>query len=207
MRKISLLVCLALGLTCTATAKGDAEAGKTKSVTCAACHMADGNSSIDLYPKIAGQHQAYLFKQLKDFKLGSTTGGAEGRVDPVMGAQVAALSEQDMQDLAAYFAEQKASPGSTPEDVIAEGSRLYRGGDLERGITACIACHGPRGDGMGLANFPDISGQHATYIKTQLESFRAGKRANDHNSMMRDIAMRLTDKDIDILAKYLGGLH
>ena len=101
-----------------------------------------------------------------------------------------------MLDISAYFASQEAKEGTTPEDVIEVGQQLYRGGDLERGITACIACHGPRGNGMELANFPDISGQHPAYIKSQLEQFRSGQRANDLNGMMRDIAKRLTDDDI-----------
>lgn len=207
MKRLGLLFCFAMCLPVSTYAEGDAEAGKNKSIACAACHGNDGNSAIDMNPKLAGQHESYLVKQLMDFKTASQTGGAEGRNNAVMNGMAAPLSEQDMKDIAAYFASQEATPGETPEDVIEMGQKLYRGGDEERGITACIACHGPRGNGMGLANFPDISGQHATYIKSQLEQFRSGQRANDPNGMMRDIAMRLTDKDIDILAKYLGGLH
>ena len=207
MKKLGLLFCITLGLSTTAMASGDPEAGKNKAVTCAACHGNDGNSMLDIYPKIAGQHSAYLVKQLKEFRQAAQTGGAEGRNDPVMSAQAMALSDQDILDLAAYFSDQKEKQGTTPEDVVEAGAKLYRGGDTDRGITACIACHGPRGNGMGLANFPDISGQHAPYIKAQLEKFRSGDRANDLNGMMRDIAKRLTDEDIDILSKYMGGLH
>lgn len=212
MRKTSLLVCLTFAISTQLMAasdspKGDPEAGEVKSATCAACHNADGNSALEINPKLAGQHASYLVKQLKEFKLASQTGGKEGRNNAVMNGMAAALSEQDMLDIAAYFESQTATPGATPEDVIAAGEQLYRGGDMERGITACIACHGPRGDGMGLANFPDISGQHVAYIKSQLEAFRSGQRANDPNGMMRDIAVRLTDADIDILSKYLSGLH
>ena len=102
---------------------------------------------------------------------------------------------------------QTPSEGETPEDVIEAGSKLYRGGDLERGITACTACHGPRGNGTSLSGFPDISGQHTAYLKAQLEAFRSGQRANSHNGMMEDIAKRLTDQDIDILSKYISGLY
>ncbi len=123
-----------------------------------------------------------------------------------MAGMVAALSEQDMHDLAAYYASQTMKAGSTPEDVVEAGQKLFRGGDMQRGIAACIACHGPRGVGHSLANFPKISFQHAAYIKTQLESFRNGSRANDMNGMMRDVAKKLTDEDIEILSKYLGGL-
>ena len=207
MKKLGLLFCITLGLSATAVANGDPEAGKTKAVTCAACHGNDGNSMLEIYPKIAGQHTAYLVKQLKEFRQAAQSGGAEGRNDPVMSAQALALSDQDIADLGAYFADQTEKEGTTPEDVVSAGDKLYRGGDEERGITACVACHGPRGNGMGLANFPDISGQHAPYIKAQLEKFRSGQRANDLNGMMRDIAKRLTDEDIEVLSKYLGGLH
>ena len=124
-----------------------------------------------------------------------------------MNGFAAGLSEQDILDLAAYFSSQEMSAGETPEDMVEAGAALYRGGDAERGVTACIACHGPKGNGMELAGFPDVSGQHATYTKTQLEMFRSGGRANDLNGMMRDIAQRLTDEDIEILSHYLSGLH
>lgn len=207
MKKLGLLFCFAIGFSTFANAEGDAEAGKNKAAVCAACHGNDGNSMIDMNPKLAGQHQAYLVKQLKDFKTAAETGGKEGRNNAVMNGMAAALSEQDMKDIAAWYASQEAKDGTTPEDVVEAGAKLYQGGDLERGITACIACHGPRGNGMGLAYFPDISGQHAAYIKSQLEQFKSGDRANDLNGMMRDIAKKLTDEDIDILSKYLGGLH
>lgn len=207
MKNIGLLVCLCLGLSASAMAMGDAEAGKDKSATCGACHGADGNSAIDINPKLAGQHEAYIVKQLNEFKLASQTGGAEGRNNAVMNGMAAALSEQDTQDIAAYFSNQKATAGETPEDAVEAGSKLYLGGDLQRGITACIACHGPRGDGSSLSGFPDISGQHSAYNKAQLEAFRSGQRSNSLNGMMADIAKRLTDKDIEILSAYLAGLH
>ncbi|MBU2876484.1 MULTISPECIES: c-type cytochrome [Alteromonadaceae] len=209
MKKLGLLVCLTVGFSASVFAKGDAQAGEglVTSKGCVACHGADGNSPLDIYPSIAGQHAEYIAKQLKELKLGGETAGAEGRYDPVMSSQAALLNEQEMLDLAAYFATQEAKPGTTPEDVVEKGGELYRGGDLERGITACIACHGPRGNGLGLAGFPDISGQKAAYLKSQLEKFKAGSRANDLNGMMRDIAAKLTDEDIETLSQYLGGLH
>lgn len=207
MKKLALLCCLTLGFSLSVSAQGDAEAGKAKSATCAACHGADGNSAVPTQPNLAGQHANYTAKQLREFKQAAQSGGSEGRNNAIMNGMAMPLSEQDMLDLAAYFESQEAKPGTTPEDVIEKGQALYRGGDLERGITACIACHGPRGNGMGLAGFPDISGQHATYLKTQLEMFRSGERANDLNGMMRDIASKLSDEDIEILSKYLGGLH
>tara|TARA_R110000744_G_scaffold253826_3_gene369548 strand:+ start:6654 stop:7289 length:636 start_codon:yes stop_codon:yes gene_type:complete len=207
MKMMGLLVSVFLGLSAGAMAAGDIEAGKTKSVACGACHGADGNSMIDMNPKLAGQHADYLVKQLQEFKLASQTGGEEGRNNAVMNGMAAALSEQDMQDIAAYFSSQTAKEGEAPEDAIAAGSKLYRGGDLARGITACTACHGPRGNGTSLSGFPDISGQHTTYLKAQLEAFRSGQRANSHNGMMADIAKRLSDQDIDVLSKYIAGLY
>ena len=208
MKKIAMFVGLYLGLTGVAmAATGDAEAGQQKSAVCAACHGPDGNAPSDMYPKIAGQHESYLLKQLKDFKLAAETGGEQGRANAIMQGQVMMLSEQDMADLAAYFASQDMEGGAAPEDVIAAGKKLFVAGDESRGIAACAACHGPRGDGMALANFPNISGQHAAYTKQQLELFRSGERANDMNNMMRDVASKLTDKDIEILSQYIQGLY
>jgi cytochrome c553 len=207
MKQLRLLICLVLGVSGASLAQGNAEEGQKKSVACGACHGADGNSVIDMNPKLAGQHASYLVKQLTEFKLASETSGKQGRNNAVMNGMAAALSEQDMLDIAAYFSSQKQSPGEAPEDVILAGQKLYRGGDTTRGVTACIACHGPHGDGMSLAGFPDISGQHTTYLKAQLEAFRSGDRNNSHNGMMGDIAKRLTDADIDILSKYIAGLY
>lgn len=208
MRKIALSITLLFGLISSAHAvTGDVEAGKAKSVTCAACHGADGNSTLAMYPKIAGQHADYIYKQLKEFKLGMESGGKEGRYDVAMSGMAMPLSDQDMKDLSVYFASQTTKSGSTPENVVEAGQYLYRGGDMERGIPACQACHGPRGVGQSLAGFPKVSFQHPEYIKAQLEKFRSGDRNNDANGMMRDIAVKLTDKDIEILSKYMAGLH
>lgn len=208
MRNIALSLTMLFGLIGSAQATdGDVEAGKTKSATCAACHGPDGNATIPMYPKIAGQHAGYIYKQLKEFKLAMETGGKEGRMNAVMGGMVMPLSDQDMKDLSAYFASQTMTAGSTPEDIIPAGQALYRGGDMERGIPACQACHGPRGVGQSLAGFPKVSFQHPEYIKSQLELFRSGKRANDMNGMMQDIAVKLTDEEIDIISKYMAGLH
>lgn len=211
MKKLVIALSLLLGFAVQAQAQastidGDAEAGKTKSATCAACHGADGNSLIPNQPSLAGQSAEYLFKQLQDFKAAAQSGGEEGRNNAIMNGMAMPLSEQDMKDLAVYFSEQKPKPGSTPEDVIAAGEKLYRGGDQDRGITACIACHGARGEGLSLARFPKLSDQHSDYIAAQLKLFRSGDRANDHNGMMRAVAKKLTDKDIEILSKYVVGL-
>ncbi|KLN63349.1 MULTISPECIES: c-type cytochrome [Vibrio] len=205
MKKLALI--LSLLASCSVWAQGNIEAGKAKSQTCVACHGADGNSQLAMYPKIAGQHAKYIEKQLKEFKLGMTSNGKQGRMDPVMSGMAMPLSEEDMKDLAAYYASLPISHNTTPENVVDTGKVLYTSGDAERGLTACIACHGPRGDGTELSGFPKISGQHADYIKAQLVKFRDGSRGNDMNEMMRDIAKKLTDEDIDTLSKYVGGLH
>lgn len=184
--------------------KGDIEAGKAKSATCVACHNADGNATVPMYPKLAGQHEAYLFAQLQDFKKAVDTSNAEGRVDPVMAGMVAPLSEQDMQDLAAYFASQTVSPGAAEGN--AAGQKLYFSGDASRGITACVACHSVDGNGMGAAGFPVVASQNVDYLKGQLEKFRAGSRNNDLNGMMRNIAAKLSDEDIKALSEYMSSL-
>ena len=208
MKKFAILLGLFFGTTGIALAQsGDAEAGKEKSQVCAACHGPNGESPTDMYPHLAGQHQKYLLKQLKDFKLASETGGEEGRNNAVMMGQVASLSEQDMADLAAFYASQDEPKGETPEDLIARGEDFFRRGNPESNIPSCAGCHGPRGNGMGLAAFPDISGQHAAYTKSQLEMFRSGERANDPNGMMQGVAEKMTDEEIELMSKFLSGLY
>lgn len=176
---------------------GDVKAGQEKSMMCASCHGVDGNSPIAMYPKLAGQSASYVAKQLADFKSGD-------RVDPVMAGMVAALSEQDMNDLAAYFAVQIPTAGQAEGSDI--GRKLYFGGDANKGITACVACHGVKGKGMAQAGFPSVAGQNAAYLKKQIASFREGSRGNDRNKMMRNIAIKLSDSDIDELVSYMSSL-
>lgn len=197
------------GFSCLVNAapEGSAEAGQAKAATCAACHGSDGNSPLSMYPKIAGQHAKYLEKQMNEFKLAASTGGKEGRNNAIMNGMAMGLSDQDMKDLSAYFASQQMSAGTTPEDVVAEGQKLYMAGDAERGVTACVACHGPKAAGTGLSGFPKLSGQYPEYLKAQLELFRSGERHNDLNEMMSDVAKKLTDHDIEVLSKYISGLH
>ncbi|WP_371189676.1 cytochrome c [Thalassotalea maritima] len=179
------------------TFTGDVDAGKAKAMVCAACHGADGNQPLPNHPKLAGQHEQYLVKQLQDFKSGA-------RNNAIMAGQVATLSNEDMQNLAAYFASQKLTPVAAEANEY--GKKLYQGGDAARGITACIACHGTDGKGAGLAGFPKVGSQTADYMKLQLEQFRSGARNNDMNSMMANIAAKLTDKDIAALAEYMASL-
>ena len=205
MKKLALI--LTLLASCSAFAQGDIEAGKAKSAMCGACHGADGNSLIVQNPKLAGQHATYLEKQIKEFKLGATSGGKQGRVDAVMGGMVMALTEQDIVDIAAYFASNTISDNSSTEESMKLGEKLYRAGDIKRGLPACSACHGVRGNGTEWSGFPKISGQHADYVKVQLEKFRNGTRTNDMNMMMQDVAAKLTDSEISALSHYVGGLH
>lgn len=210
MKKLALSLTMLMGAFAANNAiafDGDATAGKAKAATCVACHGVDGNKPLPNHPKIAGQHAEYIYKQLKEFKLGMTSGGKEGRMDPSMSAMAMPLSDQDMKDVAAYFSSMNMTPGTTPEDVVELGSKLYKAGDAERGIPACAACHGPRGNGTSLSGFPKVSFQNADYIKLQLEKFRDESRNNDLNGMMRDIAKKMTDKDIEVLSKYISGLH
>ncbi|MFT5880389.1 MAG: cytochrome c553 [Moritella sp.] len=207
MKSLVLSFAMLIGLMGTAQAAGDVAAGEVASATCAACHGADGNSPASIYPKLAGQNASYIVKQLKDFQLAMQTGGTKGRNNPTMMGMSAMLTEQNIEDLGAFYAAQTMKPEETPTDVVAAGQLLYRGGDIERGIAACIACHGPRGNGSETAKFPKISGQHADYIKSQLEKFSSQERANDRNGMMHDIAYKMKPADMEIIAKYLGGLH
>lgn len=176
---------------------GDVKAGQEKSVMCASCHGADGNSLVSMYPKLAGQSASYTAKQLANFKSGE-------RKDPIMAGMVAALSEQDMNDLGAYFAVQTPTVGTGEGSAV--GQKIYFGGDVNKGVTACVACHGVKGKGMSQASFPGVAGQNADYLKKQITSFRSGSRGNDNNSMMRNIAIKLSDSDIDELVKYMSSL-
>lgn len=176
---------------------GDVKAGQEKSAMCVACHGTDGNSVVAMYPKLAGQSANYLAKQLADFKSGV-------RVDPIMAGMVAGLSTTDMDDLAAYYAVQTSTPGTSETSEI--GHKLYFGGDAKKGVAACVACHGVKGKGMAQAGFPAIAGQNSDYLKKQLATFKDGSRSNDNNKIMRNIAIKLSDSDVDAVVKYLSSL-
>jgi len=174
--------------------------GKAKSITCAACHNADGNSAITQYPKLAGQSADYLVKQLQEYKSGV-------RVNAIMAGMVAPLSPQDMEDLAAYFASQQIARAAADPALAPVGEAIFRGGNLNSGVSACMACHGPNGAGNPAAKFPAIAGQHAEYTEIQLKAFRAMERANDAGQMMRGVAAKLTDPEIKAVASYIQGLQ
>lgn len=178
------------------------DAGRTKSATCAACHGVDGNSVTPDWPSLAGQHTAYMVKQLKAFKAGD-------RVNVTMKPFADMLTDQDMADIAAYFSAQKPVPKGADPALVNLGQQIYRGGVPQRGIAACIACHGPSGDGNPLAAYPRISGQHATYVARTLGEYAAGTRRSDAdlNQMMRNEAKSLQDDEIKALASYVQGLN
>jgi len=183
-----------------ANAAGNKEAGKAKSATCAACHGADGNSTIAQNPNLAGQSADYLLKQLKEFK-------SMKRNNATMSGMVAALSEQDMEDLAAYYASNKAKPGAADETLVKQGELIYRAGNASKGLSACIGCHGPTGAGNAAAKFPALSSQHSDYIVTQLKAFSSGARANDAGDMMQNIASKMNPADMKAVASYIQGLN
>lgn len=205
MNKIFVSLLLTLGLCGTAQAAdavvGDAAAGQAKTAVCGACHGPDGNSLAPNFPKLAGQGQRYLLKQLHEIKDGK-------RVVLEMTGLLTNLNEQDLADIAAYYANQKGSVGAADEKLVARGEALFRGGKLNEGMPACTGCHSPNGIGNAAAGFPHLGGQHADYIKKQLTAFREGERTNDGDTMvMRSIAAKLSNKDIEALSQYIQGLH
>lgn len=189
----------ALGMTPSVMAAGDVNAGKNKAMVCAACHGADGNSPMDMYPKLAGQHESYIAKQLADFKSGA-------RQNAMMAPMAADLSEQDMADLGAFYASKQTSPGAVSEEMLALGETIYRAGNSETGVPACMACHGPNGKGIPAAGWPKLSGQFPAYIEAQLHAFAQGERNNDANDMMRDIAAKMSEAEIKAVSAYVYGL-
>lgn len=202
MKKLFLIAatCTFLGSSLTALAAGDAAAGQQKSATCAACHGNDGNSANPEWPTLAGQHEKYLVKQLMEFKSGA-------RVNATMNGMAAGLSDQDMADLAAYYSKQTVTPGEADPELVELGQQLYRGGNMVTGVAACTACHGPTGSGNPEAQFPALAGQHALYLENQLKAFRAGQRANDAGQMMRNIAAKMSDAEIQAVSSYIQGLR
>lgn len=180
---------------------GDSEAGRlVANQVCAVCHGTDGNSPLSANPNLAGQHAEYLYKQLVEFKSGA-------RANAIMAGMVANLSDDDMRNLAAYYAAQSAKESSAKNlDLATAGQTLYRGGVPDKGIAACAACHSPDGAGIPPV-YPRVSGQHSEYTTAQLRAFRSGDRNNDPNSMMRMVSSRLSDEEIKALAEYISGLH
>ncbi|MDJ0832599.1 MAG: c-type cytochrome [Gammaproteobacteria bacterium] len=177
----------------------DIEAGKAKSALCMACHGADGNSTNVIWPRLAGQHASYLAKQLRDYKSGK-------RVNATMQGMVAALTEEDMDNLAAFYSSQQPTEATYDDALLAKGQDIYRGGITETSVAACMGCHSPSGDGNGPAAYPSLKGQHMEYTVSQLKAFKDGVRANDGGKMMRNVANRMSDQEMQAVAAYLAGM-
>lgn len=201
MKKLLASLVLVLGVVGTAQAAGDATAGQSKVAVCGGCHGVDGNSVMANFPKLAGLGEKYLLKQMTDIR-------DDKRPVVEMTGLLAASSDQDLADMAAFFASQEISGGAANAELAEKGEALYRGGNLATGLPACSGCHSPSGKGNGPAAFPRISGQHAQYIEIQLNKFRAGERTNDGEArMMRDIASKMSDAEIKALSSYISGLR
>lgn len=195
----SLLLVLSLQV----FAQGDPAAGQAKSAVCAACHGMDGNSAVPNWPKLAGQHEQYLVRQSQLIKSGA-------RPVPEMAGIVAGVSDQDFMDIAAYFASQPRKGGVADEAAVELGERIYRAGNAESGVPACMACHGPAGEGNPLSGYPALAGQHAMYTAKMLTSFRAGDNWGEDDNLshvMNGSAEELEDDEIQAVASYIQGLH
>jgi cytochrome c553 len=181
---------------------GDPEKGKEKAgQICQACHGLDGNGipGQPVWPKIAGQHPRYIYKQLNNFKNSE-------RWNAQMSPMAMPLTDEEMRNLAAYYASLEQSGGVAEPELVALGEQLYRAGNPQSGVPACSGCHGPAGMGNNLARFPRISGQFSEYTDQTLKLFRAMERHNDPNGMMRGVAANLTDNEIAALSAYIEGL-
>ncbi len=211
MKRIAMIAVMTLAFVGFSEAAGDAQAGQAKAAICSACHGADGNSATPAFPKLAGQGEKYMVKQLMDMKEGK-------RVVNEMLAFLPALTEQDIADISAFYAAQPTTLNQADPDLVELGKSLYMAGNKETGVTACAACHSPTGAGNETAAFPKLGGQHAAYTALQLRKFALGARhegaavaevrVNDGDTrMMRDVAFRLKDYEIEALASYISGLH
>jgi cytochrome c553 len=198
-----LLLLTSLHTQAQSQSEGDAAIGQSKAAICAACHAADGNSMVPQWPKLAGQHAAYVERQTILIKSGA-------RPVPEMVGIVATMSDQDFADVAAFFATQKNNGGVADETLSAQGEQLWRAGNAETGVPACMACHGPGGEGNPLSGYPALAGQHGVYTSKMLERFRDGenwgeKDASSH--VMNGVAARLSDEEIAAVASFIQGLY
>ena len=189
-----------LSVSATPALAGDAAAGAQKSAVCGACHGATGSSINPEWPNLAGQHESYIVAQLQSFKQAI-------RDNPLMMPNAALLSDQDMQDLGAHFASQTPAGLEADPSIYITGEKLYRGGDSERKLPACIACHGPQGRGNGPAKYPALRTQHAVYTYNQLKAYAEGRRRTPGNDIMQVVAAKLADNEMRALASYTQGLR
>lgn len=199
MKKV--IVCLMIGLSWAgfSVAAGNAEAGKAKVATCSGCHGADGNSVIPSFPKLAGQGEVYLTKQLIDIRDG-------GRQIAAMTGILTGKSDQDLADMAAFYASQEISQGQTDAALFELGQKIYRAGIPSKGVASCTACHSPTGAGNAQAGFPALGGQHAEYIASSLKAYRAGTRVNGSAALMQQVAAIMSDAEIEAVSSYIAGL-
>jgi len=179
---------------------GDAAKGQAKTAVCAACHAADGNSTIAINPTLAGQGEKYLIKQLNDFK-------SKARNSAIMFPMASMLSDEDIVNVAAYYSQQKVQHMAVAEEYIEQANKLYIAGDSDRDVPACIACHSADAKGIATAGYPAIGGQQPEYTIATLKAFRSGARNNDDKEIMRMVAAKMSDPQIEALAYYLAGLH
>jgi cytochrome c553 len=200
LRTLVTLSALLLGAVAISPASAaDVAAGKAKAGLCAGCHGVAGQSAQAMWPNLAGQSATYLASQIRAFM-------SKARINAQMAPMVASLSEEDVDNISAWFASLPAATGVATGDV-ALGESLYRGGDKKRAIPACMSCHGPGGKGMPAAGFPSVAGQHATYSSAQLKAFQAGTRTTDPAEMMRAIAAKLNEAEIESVSQYMAGLR
>lgn len=191
-----VIAALAAALSGTTWAEGNARAGWDKATMCGGCHGKTGNSETPIFPKLAGQHVGYLTRQLRDFR-------DQKRVDPSMNAIAGNLSDQDIDDLVAYYATQGTV--AEPPSNSPLGKRVYVMGNAN-GAPACTGCHSPSGTGNIPARYPALAGQHAAYVAKALSDFKTQQRNNDANGIMRAVAAKLSEEEINALADYIVGL-
>lgn len=195
--------CIGLFSAMPVMAGGDANRGEELSGICAACHGADGNNTLAMWPKLAGQHEAYLERQLGLIK-------SEARFVPEMAGIVTLLSEQDIADVSAYFAGQESRPAVADPELIILGERIYRAGNPKTGVPACMACHGPSGEGNPVAGYPALAGQHSVYLGKMLNGFRSGTSWGGEDAqsiVMVEVTIRMTDAEIQAVSSYIQGLY
>ncbi len=199
MKKLVVCLMIGLGWMSFSYAGGNAEAGQGKAAVCGGCHGVDGNSMIPSFPKLAGQGELYLTKQLIDIRDGA-------RSVPQMSGILTGRTDQDLADLAAYYSAQKVTIGATDPELLDLGRQIYRAGIAAKGVAACSACHSPTGAGNAQAAFPALSGQHADYVIAQLKAYRTETRTNGQAMVMQQVAALMSDKEIEAVASYVQGL-
>lgn len=208
MKRLTLAALVLAAGAAVAAPKADIAKGKEVATTiCAACHAADGNSGIAMYPKLAAQHSAYIYRQTLDIKEGKRTNGSAAVMKPM----VMNLSEQDILNVSAFYAKQQAKSGEAnpKQNDPVLGGKIYRGGLVDKKVPACMSCHGPSGAGIPgggteIVAYPRLGGQHMSYVVDQMKAYKSGQRKN---AIMEDIAKRMTEEELNSVANFIQGLH